>query len=124
VETRRSPRIGVDLAALFHRVDAKRILPGGIPGRVHDLSYEGMRADLQMPLPALAEVVITLAPTMMGAALPARPDVPLDDSGIYARVLRSQATGDGFRTSLAFTSMDAPSHRRLKHLVDDALWRR
>jgi adenylate cyclase len=123
VETRRSPRIGVDLAALFHRVDAKRILPGGIPGRVHDLGYEGMRADLPMPLPALAEVLITLTPPLVEAP-PSTDGAHRDDTGIYARVLRSHATGDGFRTSLAFTSMDTPGHRRLKHMVDDALWRR
>jgi len=127
VETRRSPRISVDLAALFHRVEAKRILPDGFAGRVHDLGYDGMRADLPLDLPAFAEVAIDLAsgdlarPALLAGASEA---TATGEGVVYARVLRSQATSDGFRTSLEFTSMDTPGHRRLKHLVDDALWRR
>ena len=127
VETRRSPRIGVDLAALFHRVAAKRILPGGFPGQVHDLGYEGMGAVLPVDLPKFAEVAIALAAEAPpGSAVPTGlySDGRTGESIVFARVLRTRATDAGYRTSLEFTTVDTPGHRRLKLLVDDALWRR
>lgn len=114
VEPRRSPRIRVDLPALFRRVEHKRIDDNAFVGHVHDLGYYGMRADLPLGLPRLAEVVVTLGR-----------ETGLDHCGeVYARVLVSEPRVGSYRTSLELTSIDCPGHRQVKRLVDEGLWRR
>jgi len=124
VELRRSPRIPVDLAAMFRQLEAKRLLPGGFIGHINDLGYYGMRADLPLGLPALTELAVTLRTCSSTAGPDQGNGQDADDDEVYARVVRSQARGDSFRTSLEFTSVDTPAHRRFKQIVDEALWRR
>jgi adenylate cyclase len=112
VEMRRSPRIAVDLRAVFRQVEAERIGSEQMTGRVSDVGYYGMSAHLPVSLPAYTEVVINLS---------AEPGVePAPD--IYARVLRSRSSGRGFRTSMEFTAIGTPGHRQIKEYVDSMLW--
>jgi adenylate cyclase len=114
VEPRRSPRIQVDLAAMFRQIECKRIMPEQIAGRINDLGYYGLGADLPLGLPSCAEVLVNQAP-----------QEGIETGGeVYARVVDSRPDKGGFRTSMEFTSIDTPGHRRVKDLVDDALWRR
>ena len=114
VEARRSPRIRVDLAAVFRQLDYKCVQSDRIMGRINDLGYYGLRADLPLGLPNAAEVVINLPP-QQGFG-------PMGD--VYARVLRARPHGSTFSTTMELTSVDTPEHRRLKEIVDDSLWRR
>ena len=114
VEMRRSPRIAVELDAMFRQIEAKRVADDQFVGRVSDIGYFGMSADLPVGLPDYAEVVINLAPEL---GLDPAPD-------IYARVLRSRPIGGGFRTSMEFTAIGTPGHRQVKEYVDSVLWRR
>jgi adenylate cyclase len=112
VEPRQSPRVEVDLDAVFRQVEAKRLAEDQFIGRIRDLGYHGLSADLPMALPGLTELAILL------------PSVPMLQSGgaLYARVLRVAPMATGFRTSLAFTVYDTPEHRKVKSLVDERLW--
>ena len=112
VEPRQSPRVQVALDAVFRQVAAKRLLEEQFVGHIRDIGYHGLSADLPLPLPGLTELAILL------------PSLPLFEAGgaLYARVLRVMPAEPGFRTSLAFTSVDTPAHRRVKSLVDDRLW--
>jgi adenylate cyclase len=114
VEMRRSPRIAVTLDAMFRQIEAKRVAAEQFVGRVSDIGYFGMSADLPVGLPAYAEVVINLAPDL---GLDPAPD-------IYARVLRTRPIGQGFRTSMEFTAIGTPGHSQVKEFVDSVLWRR
>jgi adenylate cyclase len=113
IEVRRSPRIAVELDAIFRMVESQNIHAEQFIGRVNDMGYYGMRADLPMVLPTYSEVVINLRPELGG-------DAPGD---VYARVLRTRPHGDGFRTSMEFTTVDTPGHRQVKAYIDDRLWR-
>jgi adenylate cyclase len=114
VEIRKSPRISVDLDAIFRKIEAKHIFSDQFLGHVNDMGYYGLRADLPLGLPAYSEVVVNL-----------RPDVGADAAGeVYARVLRAEPRGSSFRTSMEFTAIDTPGHRQIKQYVDEQLWRR
>lgn len=114
VEPRRSPRILVDLPAAFRPLESKIILPRPISGRVLDLSYHGMRAQLPTGLPTLSEVVVDLDTGPRAGQV----------ADLYARVVRSRPGTDGWETSLALTALGSPGQRLLKQLVDEALWGR
>lgn len=116
VDVRTAPRITVDLNAIFRQVEAKQVRQDEFIGRVRDMSYYGMCADLPMGLPAHSEVVLNLRTEDMPA--------PGTDQDVYARILRAEPSGSSFRTSLEFTTIDTPGHRRVKRYVDDQLWRR
>jgi len=114
VEIRRSPRIIVDFPIVFRKVEAKKILSERFVGKVNDLSYDGMSADLPLILPPYSEILMSLMPDM-GA------DYPVE---VYARVLRTRGGQDSYRTNLQFTTLDTPAHRKVKQYVDQVLWGR
>ena len=114
VEIRKSPRISVDLEAIFRQIEAKHVYSDHFVGHVNDMGYSGMRADLPLGLPAYSEVVVNL-----------RSEVGVDAADeVYARVLRAEPRGPNFRTSMEFTAIDTPGHRQVKRYVDEQLWRR
>ncbi|MEM1191243.1 MAG: adenylate/guanylate cyclase domain-containing protein [Pseudomonadota bacterium] len=114
VEMRRSPRIAVDLDAIFRHVRDKKVESTHFSGRIHDIGYSGICADLPLTLPPYSEVAMTVQPQM-----------GLEDSAeVYARVIRSRPEGQAYRTSMEFTTVDTPAHRQLKDFVDFNLWHR
>lgn len=113
-EPRSSPRIKVDMALRFRRVEDKKILYESLEGRVQDLSYNGMSADLPILLPACSEVVVDLEPSVLDQGV----------GDLYARVLRTRRVRGRYRTSLEFTSVGTPARQIIKRYVDDKLWGR
>lgn len=113
VEPRRSPRIRVDIPLRFCRVEDKKVLGESHEGRVQDLGYHGMCADLPVQLPPFTEIAVALEPH----ALERHP------SDLYARVLRSRPMKDRYRTSLEFTAMAGPARQIIKRFVDERMWR-
>jgi adenylate cyclase len=113
VEPRKSPRVKVDLDALFRQVQAKRLADNEFAGQVKDIGYFGLSAELPEQLPDLAELAIEFP--QAGRQWPGY---------LYARVLRATPAGTRYRTSLEFTALDTPAHRAVKSLVDDRLWHR
>ena len=114
VEVRKSPRIAVDLDAIFRQIESKRVHREHFIGHVRDMGYYGLRADLPLGLPAYSEVVVNLDPSAPTGV----------EHEVYARVLRSVPVGPGFRTSMEFTAIGTPGHQRVKQYVDEYLWRR
>ena len=114
VEPRRSPRIRADMPLSFRRVEDKKILFEDLEGRVQDLGYNGLSADLPVELPPYSEIVLSLKPNPLEQAT----------GNVYARVLRTRSWRGRFRTSLEFTSVGTPAQRAIKHYVDDKLWGR
>lgn len=114
IEPRRSPRIRVDIPLRLQRVDDKKVRYECLTGRVQDLGYNGMSADLPVSLPACAEVVVALDPPAFERGI----------GDLYARVLRTRRIHGQYRTSLEFTSVGAPAQQVIKRYVDDQLWGR
>jgi adenylate cyclase len=112
IEIRKSPRIMVDFPVVFRRVEDKRIQAERYVGKVNDLGYFGMSADLPMVLPTYSEILMSLAPEL-GSENPVE---------VYARVLRSRRNKAGYRTNLQFTTIDTPGHKKVKQYVDFVLW--
>ena len=112
IEIRKSPRIMVDFPVVFRRIEDKRILSERFVGKVNDLGYFGMSANLPLILPTYSEVVMSLSPEL-GAE---------NAVEVYARVLRSRRDRGGYRTNLQFTTIDTPGHRQVKQYVDRILW--
>lgn len=112
IEIRKSPRILVDLPVVFRRVEDKRIQSERFIGKLNDLGYYGMSADLPLILPTYTEVIMSLT-AEFGA------DNPVE---VYARVLRSRRNKGSYRTNLQFTAIDTPGHRKVKQYVDRVLW--
>jgi adenylate cyclase len=111
-EIRKSPRIMVDFPIVFRKVEAKRILTERFVGKVNDLGYYGMSADLPLILPPASEIIMSLTPEF-------GTDHPVE---VYARVLRASGSHDPYRTNLQFTTIDTPGHRKVKQYVDHILW--
>lgn len=114
IEVRKSPRIVVDFPIVFRRVEAKKVLTERFVGKVNDLSYDGMSADLPLILPPYSEILMSLMPDLGVEA-------PLE---VYARVLRTRGGQNSYRTNLQFTTIDTPGHRKVKQYVDQVLWGR
>lgn len=112
IEIRKSPRILVDFPVVFRRVEDKRIQSERYVGKVNDLGYFGMSADLPMILPTYSEILMSLSPEL-GSENPVE---------VYARVLRSRRNKGGYRTNLQFTTIDTPGHQKVKQYVDFVLW--
>ncbi|MEM1402492.1 MAG: adenylate/guanylate cyclase domain-containing protein [Pseudomonadota bacterium] len=114
VEVRRSPRIAVDIDAMFREVRDKQVAPDMFAGHVNDMGYYGMCADLPLTLADYSEVSMTVEPQLGLESA----------SEVYARVIRSRPEGSGYRTSMEFTTVETPAHQRLKEYVDYNLWHR
>lgn len=112
IEIRKSPRIMVDFPVVFRKVEAKRILAERFVGKVNDLGYYGLSADLPLILPPYSEVLMSLTPEL-GAE---------NTVEVYARVLRASGNPGSYRTNLQFTAIDTPGHRKVKQYVDQMLW--
>lgn len=112
IDVRKSPRIIVDFPFVFRRVDAKRIQSERFIGKVNDLGYYGLSADLPLILPPYTEILVSLTPEFSAES-------PVE---VYARVLRARGEGQSYRTSLQFTAIDTPAHRKVKQYVDQVLW--
>ncbi|WP_242482122.1 adenylate/guanylate cyclase domain-containing protein [Thiocystis violacea] len=112
IEIRKSPRILVDFPVVFRRVEDKRIQVERFVGKVNDLGYFGMSADLPMILPTYSEILMSLSPELGS-------DNPVE---VYARVLRARRNRGGYRTNLQFTTIDTPGHKKVKQYVDFVLW--
>ncbi len=114
VEIRKSPRVRVEFPVLLRRVESKRILAEYFIGQANDLGYFGMSADLPVILAPFSEVLLTLSPELGSGTV----------GDVYARVLSTRSTNGVYRTTLEFSDIDTPGHRRVKRFVDHMLWRR
>ncbi len=114
IEPRRSPRVKVDLPMSFRRVEGKRVFLERFQGRVKDIGYHGMSADLPLMLPRYSEILVSVRPAL-GREI---------NGDVYARILRSNNLNGTYRTQLEFTSIGTPGHEQIKQYVDQLLWHR
>lgn len=112
VEVRSSPRVPVDLPLLYQTVEDQRVMPMEREGSIVNLGYDGMLAQLPLPLPSMGEITFALAPE----------PTALKYEDLYARALHQRETDDGYQTAFTFTSVGTHGREAVRRYVDQMLW--
>ena len=110
-EVRKSPRVLVDMPLEYQQVDNKKISEATFHGRVIDISYGGMFAQVADPITPFSEIKMNISLSLMGT----------ERSDIYARVLNCNAFNDYFETHMEFTSLDEDARKAIKLYVDQLI---
>lgn len=110
-EIRKSPRIAINMPCFFQCMDGKLIIDNRIQGEVVDLSYNGLLMYSPIALVSFSEIKIEMSLQLLGT----------DTASIYARVLKSEKSGDGVICSLEFTSIDTAGQKTIKSFVDSQI---
>jgi adenylate cyclase len=88
----------------YHLVQNKIVKPAGLRGRVLDIGYYGVLAEVEQELPLRAELKLDL-------------ELPLVEhraSDVYARVVTAAPSGDRYQVGLEFTSLSPESNSKLR----------
>ena len=94
-ESRRSPRVEVKIPFTYKLVQSKVVIPEERTGRILDIGYHGVLAEMGHPLPALAEVLIEFE----------LPLVAHKSRSVYGRVVKvTPRAGSQFHAGIEFTS--------------------
>lgn len=94
-ESRRSPRVEVKIPFTYKLVQNKVVIPEGRAGRILDIGYHGVLAEMGHPLPALAEALIEFE----------LPLVAHKSRSVYGRVVKvTPRAGSQFHAGIEFTS--------------------
>lgn len=94
-ESRRSPRVEVKIPFTYKLVQNKVVIPEGRSGRILDIGYHGVLAEMGHPLPPLAEVLIEFELQL----------VAHKSRSVYGRVVKvTPRAGSQFHAGIEFTS--------------------
>lgn len=107
-ETRKSPRVKVNMPLAFHCLSGKEVLPEEYRGQIVDLSYGGIYALIPVGLNIYDEVKAEFSDSLMCAC-------PND---VYAKVTHIEKRNREFGCHFEFTSVDVNSKMELKDYVD------
>lgn len=111
-EARNSPRAVVHIPVFFQQLEGKTVLPEIYRGEVVDLSYNGMQAEIPVPLIPSSEIRITLALQLMGG----------ESSEIYARIIKIEEKDEGYQASMEFTFIEPQGQQAIKQYVDSMIF--
>jgi adenylate cyclase len=106
-EIRRSLRIKAEMAFKYRVVKNKIIAPESHSGRIVDIGYYGVKAELGKELDAYSELHMEIDLFIVGYVA----------SDIYARVLRLRPEQDRFIASIEFTSLSDKSQAHIRRFV-------
>ena len=106
-EIRRSPRVAVTLPFSYHLVQNKIVKPAALRGRILDIGYYGVLAEVDRELPLRAELKLELELAL----------VEHKAGEIYARVVKSVPKGARHEIGLEFTSISPESNSKLQLFV-------
>ena len=106
-EIRRSPRVAVTLPFGFRRVQNKIVKPAPLRGRILDIGYYGVLAEVAEELPLRTELALELELSL----------VEHRARGIYARVVKASPAGARWQVGLEFTSISPESNSKLQLFV-------
>lgn len=106
-EIRRSPRVRAEMSFKFRVVKNKIVAPEMHQGRIVDIGYYGVKAQLGEELDAYSELQMEIDLFIVGYVA----------SDIYARVLRLRPDEDRFVASIEFTSLSEQSQTHIRRFV-------
>jgi len=106
-EIRRSLRVRTEIDFVYRIVKNKIVDPQPFLGRLVDIGYFGIRADLERELDPYTEVKMEIDLSIVGYKA----------TDIYARVLRLRPSGGRFLASVEFTSLSEESQAHIRRFV-------
>lgn len=106
-EMRRSARVQVKLPVTFRMVSNQAVIPQARWGRILDIGYHGVLAEVWMPLERFAELVLDFDLPLVGDRM----------NDIYGRVVNAASHGDRTHVGIEFTSMRAEQRAAIQLFV-------
>jgi adenylate cyclase len=106
-EIRRSPRVEVRIPFTYQLIENKIIMPQVRRGTLLDISYHGVLAELEEPLPAYSDIKLDLDMSLIG----------YHAADVYAKVLKTKPEGERYASGIEFTSVSVQSNLNIKHFV-------
>jgi adenylate cyclase len=110
-EVRTSPRVQLDLPFQFQVLEGKRVLLEVRTGRIKDMSYHGMFAQIPKIFPVPSEIKLSLSLSLLSGET--RP--------IYGKIQIVRELEDCLGCGIEFTSMDQDSQDAIKSFIDRIL---
>lgn len=106
-EIRRSPRIDVRIPFAYQIVESKIVVPQVHRGKILDLSYHGVLAEVAQALEPASEIRLDLDLSLVGYKA----------SDIYAKVLKSKRDGRRHISALEFTSVSVQTNLNIQQFI-------
>lgn len=106
-EVRTSPRVAVELPATYEIVRNKIVLPGARRGRILDMGYHGILAELEEEIDGLADLKLDLDLSVIGHRAP----------DVYGKAVRHLRRDGRALTGIEFTSVTPESDRQIRRFV-------
>lgn len=107
-DSRRSPRVEVKIPLRYQMVVNDVVVPEARPGRILDIGYHGVLAEIHLPISPLSEVQVCF-------------ELPLVDyrvEGIYGRLIKVAPKGDGlYHAGIEFTSTSDGDRAAIQRFV-------
>ncbi len=114
IESRRSPRVAVDLPLHYYPVLDARVVAEAQQGHILNLGYDGMLTRLPVADPLPGEICFTVTPDLASN----------EHSELVARRLHQRSAGAAGNAAFAFINTGTPGHEAVCRYVDRMLWRR
>ncbi|CBL46158.1 Predicted adenylate cyclase, family 3 protein [gamma proteobacterium HdN1] len=108
---RKSPRVMVEIPFIFQQMEEKRILQKNWTGRVIDLGYHGLLANIPVYLAPFSEIRLQLSTNPLSQ----------ETRAVYARILQCHAGPHGYRAGMEFTGIDDDARLNIKSYVDQLI---
>ncbi len=106
-EVRRSPRVDVLLPIDYQVIADKVVLPEVHRGRVLDIGYHGILAEIEKPLSTFTEMVFAFDLPLVGKRV----------SNLYGKVVKTARSGKVVRAGIEFSSIDAENRAAIQMFV-------
>jgi adenylate cyclase len=107
LEMRRSPRVEVALPLFYQVVDSKVVLPQVHEGRILDIGYHGVLAEIDKPLPQFSELCLEFELPLVGKRL----------KDVYCKVVKTLPHAARTRIGIEFSSMSVENKAAIQLLV-------
>ena len=106
-DVRKSPRVAVRLDLDYWVVEDKAVSGAGRRGAIRDLSYRGVGAELEQPLPLYSELKLAFDFSFLGFRA----------SEVYGRVVSMRQDSERYLAGVEFTSLDAQTQDKIELFV-------
>ena len=110
-EERKSPRVKVNMPIIFQSLAGKIVLDEKFEGEAIDLSYRGLLIKSSVKLSVSSEIKMELSFDFFSERT----------TDVYARVINTKPEGDGYLSSIEFTTIDRQGLEAIKQYVDEAV---
>jgi adenylate cyclase len=107
-ESRRSPRVEVKIPLGYQMVVNDVVVPEERPGRILDISYHGVLAEIALPISPMSEVQVSFELPLVGKRV----------ESIYGRVVKVTQKGEGsHHVGIEFTSISEEDRASIQLFV-------